>query len=333
MTKPQAPLLEVVDLHVDFRVVGVTRHAVRGVSFELEAGQTLAVLGESGSGKSVTAQAIMGLLDHNHAEVRGRVAFEGRELVGLTRSQRREYQGRRIAMIFQDALSALNPVWTAGTQIAEVLRVHSGLSRTEARRQTIELLERVRIPDAARRYDSFPHEMSGGMRQRVMIAIALALEPQVLIADEPTTALDVTVQAQILQLLAELRVDERLALLFITHDLSVSAEIADRVAVMYAGRIVETGATADVYAHPRHPYTVGLLDSAPRRARHGARLVPIPGSPPALSAIPDGCPFHPRCPLAIDLCDTVAPPLRRFGPAHASACYRAEEIGLDRSTA
>jgi oligopeptide transport system ATP-binding protein len=314
-------LLKVRDLRVDFDVHRSRLAAVRGVDFDLAAGETLAVLGESGSGKSVTAQAVMGLLDPRRAHVRGSIRFEGSELVGSRRAERRRLQGRRIAMIFQDALAALNPVAPVGGQIAEVLRVHERIGKADARRRAIELMDRVRIPAAATRYSSYPHQLSGGMRQRIMIAMALALGPDVLIADEPTTALDVTVQAQIMQLLIQLRADTGMAMLFITHDLSVSAEVADRIAVMYAGRIVETGAAGEVYRDPRHPYTAGLLASVPRAATRGGRLTPIPGGPPSLAALPRGCPFHPRCPLAEDVCRTEDPPLHIPGPGRVSACH------------
>jgi oligopeptide/dipeptide ABC transporter ATP-binding protein len=324
------PLLAIRDLHVDFSVHGRTLQAVRGVSFDLEAGETLAVLGESGSGKSVTAQAIMGLLDPRRASVNGSVEFRGTDLLTLSRSERRRYQGRRIAMIFQDALAALNPVATVGNQIAEVLRVHNGASKAEARVRAVELMDRVRIPAATDRYDSYPHQLSGGMRQRIMIAMALALEPDVLIADEPTTALDVTVQAQIMQLLMQLRDETGLALLFITHDLAVSAEVANRIAVMYCGRIVESGPAALLYRSARHPYTAGLLNSVPRVATIGQRLTPITGSPPSLAQLPTGCTFHPRCPMAEDVCRSNEPSLRDLTPEHFSACHFAEEVSRER---
>jgi oligopeptide transport system ATP-binding protein len=324
------PLLATDDLRVDFRLRTRTVQAVRGVSLALAPGETLAVLGESGSGKSVTAQAIMGLLDPKRAAVTGAVRFQGTDLLTVGRRERRRYQGRRIAMVFQDALAALNPVATVGNQIAEALRVHEGMSRSAARDRSVELMNQVRIPAAATRYDSYPHQLSGGMRQRIMIAMALAMQPDVLIADEPTTALDVTVQAQIMELLIKLRDDTGLAMLFITHDLGVSAEIADRIAVMYTGRVVETGPAAEVYGPPRHPYTVGLLNSMPRAAIRGQRLTPIVGNPPSLAALPKGCTFHPRCPLARDICRTEEPVLRQVSDEHASACHFAEEVNGER---
>jgi oligopeptide/dipeptide ABC transporter ATP-binding protein len=324
-----APLLEVDDLRVEFTVAGRGLRAVRGVSFSLAPGETLAVLGESGSGKSVTAQAVMGLLDRRRTKVSGSIRLQGTDLLAVSAAERRRRQRHRIAMIFQDALAALNPVVSVGAQIAEVLRVHGGASRARARSGAVELMDRVRIPAAAMRYDSYPHQMSGGMRQRIMIAMALALQPQILIADEPTTALDVTVQAQILDLLMQLRDDTGMALMFITHDLSVSAEIADRIAVMYAGRIVESGPAAEVYRHSHHPYTLGLLRSVPRAAGRGRRLSPIPGSPPSLSALPSGCTFHPRCPRAAGICAESDPSLLTVAAGHTSACHFAEEVGHD----
>jgi oligopeptide/dipeptide ABC transporter ATP-binding protein len=332
MAEPDADrlLLAVDGLRVAFRGPGGRAlEAVRGVSFTLAAGETLAVLGESGSGKSVTAQAVMGLLDRTRTTVSGCVRLAGTDLLNLRRSERRRKQGHRIAMIFQDALAALNPVTSVGSQIAEVLLVHRGASRAQARAGAIELMDRVRIPAAAVRYDSYPHQMSGGMRQRIMIAMALALQPQILIADEPTTALDVTVQAQILDLLMQLRDDTGMALMFITHDLSVSAEIADRIAVMYAGRSVESGPAAEVYRHSHHPYSQGLLRSVPRAAGRGQRLSPIPGSPPSLAALPGGCAFHPRCPRAEAICAHDEPPVITIDAGHISACHFALEVGHD----
>ncbi|MGH8974062.1 MAG: ABC transporter ATP-binding protein [Acidimicrobiia bacterium] len=320
----EGPVLVVEDLAVEFPTPDGVVAAVNGVSFGLSAGETLAVVGESGSGKSVTAMAAMGLIEAPGRVTAGSVRFEGVDLLALPEDERRRVRGPGMAMVFQDALSALNPVFSVGFQIGEMLRVHEGLGRREARARAIELLERVRIPGAAGRVGDYPHQFSGGMRQRVMIAMALALDPRVLIADEPTTALDVTVQAQILELLAGLRAEGGMGLLLITHDLGVVAEVADRVAVMYAGRIVEAGPAADVLVAPRHPYTQGLLASMPGR-RPGQRLEPIAGAPPSLSRIPPGCPFHPRCPWVIDRCRTELPPLQ--GPAgREAACWRAEEV-------
>jgi oligopeptide transport system ATP-binding protein len=321
------PLLRVTDLHVEFPVRGATVRAVNGLSYELHEGETLAILGESGSGKSVAAQAVMGILDSPPARITGgSVWFRGTELLALPERQRRTYRGDKIAMIFQDALSALNPVHRVGDQIAEMLRVHRGVGRAEARRRAIELMDRVRIPSARSRVDDYPHQFSGGMRQRVMIAMSLALEPEVLIADEPTTALDVTVQAQIMRLLAELQ--RELSMGLIPHDLGVVADVADRIVVMYAGAGVEEALVDDLYARPGHPYTEGLLASVPRIDRGGTRLTPITGAPPSLAAIPAGCPFHPRCPRgefgARDRCATDRPAFADLGWKHRSACHYAD---------
>jgi oligopeptide/dipeptide ABC transporter ATP-binding protein len=331
MALPDPPLLEVTDLHVEFRLRGgTTVHAVNGLSYELHAGETLAILGESGSGKSVGAQAVMGILDSPPAYVtKGEVRFRGTDLLALPEKRRRTYRGARIAMIFQDALSALNPVHRVGDQVAEMLRVHQGMGRAAARERAVELMDRVRIPSAAARAGDYPHQFSGGMRQRVMIAMALALDPDALIADEPTTALDVTVQAQIMRLLSELRDERSMGLILITHDLGVVAGVADRILVMYAGRAVEEAAAADLYARPAHPYTEGLLASVPRVDRRRAALIPIAGAPPTLTAIPPGCPFHPRCPRARgrERCQVEVPELRPVGePERRSACHYAEEV-------
>ncbi|GLY84763.1 ABC transporter ATP-binding protein [Actinoallomurus iriomotensis] len=341
------PLLAVEDLHVEFRSRGRSVQAVNGLSYTLDEGETLAILGESGSGKSVGAQAVMGILDTPPAHVtKGSVRFRGTELLGLPEKKRRDYRGAKISMIFQDALSALNPVHRVGDQIAEMLIVHRKSSRGEARKRAIDLMDRVRIPSAASRVNDFPHQFSGGMRQRVMIAMALALEPDVLIADEPTTALDVTVQAQIMKLLAELQEEMRMGLILITHDLGVVADVADRIALMYAGRVVEEAWVEDLYARPAHPYAEGLLASVPRIDVRDRSLTPIKGSPPNLAAIPSGCPFHPRCPRARDRCSTEVPELRllqagegapdrsgaRSGAPspHRSACHYAEEVSGGR---
>jgi oligopeptide transport system ATP-binding protein len=320
-------MLEVADLHVEFRTRDGVVHAVNGVSYRVDRGEALAILGESGSGKSVSAQAVMGLIDSPPGFVTaGEVRYRGEDLLALPEARRRAVRGRRIAMIFQDALSALNPVFSVGDQIAEMYRVHEGLSRADARDRAVQMMDRVHIPSAAARYGDYPHQFSGGMRQRVMIAMALALGPEVLIADEPTTALDVTVQAQIMELLAELQSEHHMALILITHDLGVVADVADRIAVMYAGRVVEDGPVRALYRHPAHPYTEGLLRSIPRVDQKGLDLTPIGGSPPNLAHIPPGCPFHPRCPYARDRCRVEDPPLREVGAGHRSACHFAEEV-------
>src|SRR6201991_2879325 len=280
---PRAHLLHVDELHVEFRTRDGVAKAVNGVNMWLRPGETLAVLGESDSGKSVTAQAIMGILDTPPAPVTGgRVLYRGVEMLGLSETDRRRVRANRIAMIFQDALSALNPVFTVGFQVAELSRKHRGMSRRDAKARAIELLDQVRIPAARDRINDYPHQFSGGLRQRGMIAMALALDPEILIADEPTTALDVTVQAQIMDLLAELQQERQMGLILITHDLGVVADVADRIAVMYAGRMVEEANVYDLYAKPGHPYTLGLLDSIPRIDEKGQELRTIKGLPPNL---------------------------------------------------
>ncbi|WP_371100235.1 ABC transporter ATP-binding protein [Streptomyces sp. PU_AKi4] len=315
-------LLEVRDLHVEFHTRDGVAKAVDGVSYGVDAGETLAVLGESGSGKSVTAQAVMGILDTPPARITGgEVLFRGRDLLKLKEDERRRVRGAEMAMIFQDALSSLNPVLTVGDQLAEMFTVHRGTSRKEARARAVELMDRVRIPAARERAGQYPHQFSGGMRQRIMIAMALALEPALIIADEPTTALDVTVQAQVMELLAELRRELRMGLILITHDLGVVADVADRIAVMYAGRTVESAPVHDVYKNPAHPYTRGLLASVPRLDLKGRELYAVEGLPPNLAHVPPGCAFHPRCPSARDVCRTDAPPLYEVSPTRGSACH------------
>ena len=320
---PDAPLLEVVDLQVEFRTREGVAKAVHGMNFTLGQGETIAILGESGSGKSVTAQAIMGILDSPPGFVTGgQVLFRGTDLLALKERDRRRYRGQRIAMVFQDALSALNPVYKVGYQIGEMFTAHRGMSKKDARLKAIELMDRVRIPGAKDRVDDYPHQFSGGMRQRIMIAMAIALDPDILIADEPTTALDVTVQAQIMDLLAELQRENNTGLMLITHDLGVVAEVADKVAVMYAGRVVEQAPVQEVYAAPAHPYTRGLIDSIPRLDSKGEVLYAIKGIPPNLTAIPPGCAFNPRCARAQDVCrDDPEPPLVQVAAGRTSACH------------
>ncbi|MER6428689.1 ABC transporter ATP-binding protein [Streptomyces sp900105245] len=315
-------LLEVCDLKVEFRTRDGVAHAVNGVSYGVDAGETLAVLGESGSGKSVTAQAVMGILDTPPARITGgRILFQGQDLLTLKEEERRRIRGARMAMIFQDALSALNPVLSVGDQLAEMFVVHRGASKKDARARAVELMDRVRIPAAAQRARDYPHQFSGGMRQRIMIAMALSLEPALVIADEPTTALDVTVQAQVMDLLAELQREYRMGLILITHDLGVVADVADRIAVMYAGKIVESAPVHDIYKAPAHPYTRGLLDSIPRLDQKGQELYAIKGLPPNLTRIPPGCSFHPRCPMARDVCRTDEPALYEVAEVRGSACH------------
>ncbi|MFJ1899188.1 MULTISPECIES: ABC transporter ATP-binding protein [unclassified Streptomyces] len=315
-------LLEVRDLHVEFHTRDGVAKAVNGVNYSVSEGETLAVLGESGSGKSVTAQAIMGILDMPPGKISGgEILFKDRDLLKLKREERRKIRGQEMAMIFQDALSSLNPVLTVGEQLGEMFVVHRGASRKEAKAKAVELMDRVRIPAAKERVGNYPHQFSGGMRQRIMIAMALALEPSLIIADEPTTALDVTVQAQVMDLLAELQRELNMGLILITHDLGVVADVADKIAVMYAGRIVETSPVHDIYRAPAHPYTQGLLRSIPRLDQKGRELYAIKGLPPNLLHIPPGCAFNPRCPMAQDVCRTDVPPLFDVAENRQSACY------------
>jgi oligopeptide transport system ATP-binding protein len=317
-----APLLDVDGLCVEFRTRGETARAVNGVSFTVRAGETLALLGESGCGKSVTAHAVLGVLESPPAYVTGgAVRYRGVDLLGMSPARRRSIRGDRIAMVFQDALSALNPVLTVGFQIAEMYRIHRDLSRAESRRRAVELLDLVRIPAARQRVGDYPHQFSGGMRQRVLIAMALALDPEIMIADEPTTALDVTVQAQILELLAELQAARTMGLILITHDMGVVAEVADRVAVMYAGRIVDDAPVGDAYARPAHHYTNALLRSTPHLHRKDRQLAVVQGSPPVLTDIPAGCAFHPRCPAAQHVCRVEPPPLTALPGERRVACH------------
>ncbi|SCG34256.1 oligopeptide transport system ATP-binding protein [Micromonospora halophytica] len=325
--RPSGRLLEVDDLRVEFRTRDGVAKVINGVTYHVDAGETLAVLGESGSGKSVTAQTIMGILDMPPGFVTGgQVRFHGKDMLKMSAEERRRIRGEGIAMIFQDSLSALNPVFTVGFQIAEQFRIRRGMSRADAKKRAIEMLDQVKIPNAKGRFNNFPHQFSGGMRQRAMIAMSLALDPEVLIADEPTTALDVTVQAQIMDLLGELQRERRMGMILITHDLGVVADVADRIAVMYAGRIVEEADVYDLYAKPAHPYTLGLLDSIPRLDEKGQQLRTIKGLPPNLMNIPPGCPFNPRCAMAQPVCREKLPPLLQIGAGRASACHFAEEL-------
>ncbi|MEV6263343.1 ABC transporter ATP-binding protein [Streptomyces sp. NPDC051784] len=315
-------LLEVRDLHVEFHTREGVAKAVNGVNYSVAAGETLAVLGESGSGKSVTAQAIMGILDMPPGRISGgEILFKDRDLLKLKSEERRRIRGQEMAMIFQDALSSLNPVLSVGQQLGEMFVVHRGMSRGDAKAKAVELMDRVRIPAARQRVGDFPHQFSGGMRQRIMIAMALALEPDLIIADEPTTALDVTVQAQVMDLLAELQRELNMGLILITHDLGVVADVADKIAVMYAGRIVETSPVHEIYKAPAHPYTKGLLRSIPRLDQKGQELYAIKGLPPNLLHIPPGCAFNPRCPMAQDVCRTDVPPLYEVDEERRSACH------------
>jgi peptide/nickel transport system ATP-binding protein len=319
-------LLEVRDLRVRFSTDDGVVKAVDGLTFDLERGRTLGIVGESGSGKSVTSLAIMGLHRGRDTDITGEVKLDGEDLVSASDERVRQLRGSKMAMIFQDPLSALHPYYSVGAQIVEAYRVHNHVSRQVARKRAVDLLGRVGIPQPAVRVDDYPHQFSGGMRQRVMIAMALSCDPGLLIADEPTTALDVTVQAQILDLIVDLQAEFGSAVILITHDLGVVAEIADEVLVMYAGRAVEKGTTADVFKQPAHPYAWGLLGSMPRLdVARVDRLEPIPGTPPSLINVPPGCPFHPRCayPAEVggDRCRTEEPALLPVAPGHRAACH------------
>ncbi len=316
------PLLSVEDLHVEFWTSRGTVYAVNGISFEVGAGETLGIVGESGCGKSVTSLALLGILSRAGRVTSGSAIFGGRDLLKLDDQQLRKIRGREIAMIFQDPMSSLNPVLTVGRQIREALEIHFDMDSAPANRRAAELLEQVGIPSARQRLGDYPHQFSGGMRQRAMIAMALACEPKLLIADEPTTALDVTIQAQILDLLRELVSERDTSMILITHDLGVVAGICERVHVMYAGTFVETGSVDQVFAAPQHPYTYGLLRSVPRldTARRQA-LQPIAGSPRNMLSPPDSCPFAPRCPNRIQVCTEVLPQLEPVEPGHRIACF------------
>ncbi len=297
--------------------------AVDGVSFSIAAGEALGLVGESGCGKTTTLRTILGLIPR-HATVSGRVLFEGEDLLAKGGDAMRRRRGKAISMIFQEPMTALNPLMRAGQQIAEAIEINLGHHGREARREAVELMRRVGIPDAERRYRAYPHELSGGMRQRVMIAMALSCHPRLVLCDEPTTALDVTVQEQILNILATMQREEDLSILYVTHDLAVVSALCDRVAVMYAAQIVEIGTVDEVFRRPRHPYTLGLLRSIPRFERVQDTLNAIQGAPPHLLAPPPGCRFHPRCPYAEDDCRSGDFPLRQVGDAHESACIHSE---------
>jgi len=321
-----APLLEVQDLRIHFPTDDGLVKSVDGVTFSVDRGSTLGIVGESGSGKSVTSLGIMGLHQGSSARITGEIKLDGEELVGADPDRVRELRGGKMAMIFQDPLSSLHPYFKIGDQIAEAYRIHHGdASKKQARQRAVDMLGRVGIPQPSARVDDYPHQFSGGMRQRVMIAMALVNDPELLIADEPTTALDVTVQAQILDLISDLQAEFGSAVIIITHDLGVVAELSDEILVMYAGRPVEYGTTAEIFGQPSHPYTWGLLASMPRIDRERiARLVPIPGTPPSLIRVPSGCPFHPRCRYAGQTggkSQNEVPPLREVTPGHLSACH------------
>ncbi|RYL89745.1 ABC transporter ATP-binding protein [Sporolactobacillus sp. THM7-4] len=315
-------LLEIKDLNVRFNLFGAKVQAVRGVSLHLKKGETLAIVGESGSGKSVTSKAIMGLIPNPPGEITsGEILFEGHDLVHYSNKQMQKIRGKEISMIFQDPMTALNPTMKVGKQIMEGLIKHQKMSRQDAKKRAIELLRLVGIPKPEVRVNEYPHQFSGGMRQRVVIAIALACNPKILIADEPTTALDVTIQAQILDLMRELQKKTGTAIILITHDLGVVANLAQRVGVMYGGKLVETGTLEEIFYRPKHPYTWGLLSSMPKLHAKTDKLLAIPGSPPDLSDPPKGCPFAPRCPYAMKVCTEQMPEYTYLSDTQRTACW------------
>jgi peptide/nickel transport system ATP-binding protein len=322
---PASAMLDVRDLRIHFPTLDGLVKAVDGVSFTLDRGRTLGIVGESGSGKSVTSLGILGLYHRGNAQISGKIYLDGEDVVAASQSRVRELRGNKMAMIFQDPLSSLHPYYTIGNQIAEAYLIHNKVGKKAARAHAVDLLKRVGIPQPASRVDDYPHQFSGGMRQRAMIAMALSCDPELLIADEPTTALDVTVQAQILDLISDLQQEYDSAVIMITHDLGVVAELADDILVMYAGRMAEYGSSEDIFAHPGHPYTWGLLGSMPRLDRTRMdRLLSIRGTPPSLINVPEGCPFHPRCDYATRTngrSEKEVPALRQVGPGHLVACH------------
>lgn len=319
-------LLRIEDLTIQFRTANGTFPAVRDVSFSLKQGETICIVGESGSGKSITSLSIMGLLPNNGEITEGSIVIDGQELVGKSEEELQRIRGNKISMIFQEPMTALNPVFTIGFQLQEPLRIHRGLSKRQAMEQSVELLKKVGIPNPEEKIHQFPHQLSGGMRQRVMIAMALACEPSVLIADEPTTALDVTIQAQILDLIDELKEQMGMGVVFVTHDMGVVAEIADRVMVMYAGEVVEYGDVKTIFENPQHPYTQGLLAAVPNVDDETHEMKVIPGSMPSIDTEITGCRFHDRCPFAMDICKEKKPAL--IGENHATRCWL-QEVGKD----
>ncbi|MUK89669.1 ATP-binding cassette domain-containing protein [Ornithinibacillus sp. L9] len=321
-------ILDVKDLHVTFSTYGGTVQAVRGVNFHLNKGETLAIVGESGCGKSVTSNAIMRLIPNPPGKIAdGKIMFKGKDLTKVSEKKMRSIRGVDISMIFQDPMTALNPTLTIGTQLMEGLRQHQQVSREKAKKRALEMMDLVGIPNPEERLKQYPHQFSGGMRQRIVIAIALICEPELLIADEPTTALDVTIQAQILELFEKIQDITGVSIILITHDLGVVAKIADRIAVMYAGKIVETGTKRDIFYNPEHPYTKGLLKSVPRLDVQGEKLIPIDGTPPDLFSPPKGCPFAPRCPFAMEVCNKMYPDAVELNESHQVNCWLQDERG------
>ncbi len=326
-----AAFLDVRELKTTFRTRRGLLTAVDGISFDISNSEVVGLVGESGSGKSITSRSIMGLIPQPPGKVKGSILLDGRELLNQSSRQWQHVRGEQIAMIFQDPMTSLNPVYNIGEQVMEALRFHKGLSNAQAADQTLELFNQVGLPQNRQQLEAFPHQLSGGMRQRVMIAMAIACSPRLLIADEPTTALDVTIQAQILDLLRTLNRQHGMALLLITHDLGIVAEICQRVLVMYSGRIMEKTDVETLFKQPRHPYTLGLIQSRPEIESRRQRLQPIPGSPPDLTQVPPGCPFHPRCPWVKNRCQVEKPPLRELTPGHWNACQFSEEIAQEVS--
>ncbi|MGB3071639.1 MAG: ABC transporter ATP-binding protein [Ottowia sp.] len=318
-----SPLVHVRDLHVRFQSTQGSISAVNGVNLDLNAGETLCILGESGSGKSVTLRSLMRLNPEDKTQMQGTLHVAGMDIIRATRPEMSALRGSTVSMIFQEPMTSLDPVFTIGTQIAETVRRHDGCSADQARQRALDLLELVQVPSARQRLEAYPHELSGGLRQRAMIAIALSCRPQLLLADEPTTALDATVQIQVLLLLKQLQKELGMGIIFVTHDLGVACEVANRIAVMYAGRIIEDGATADILRSPSHPYTRGLLNATVHANMRGQRLSTIPGSPPSLTQLPAGCSFAPRCEMRTDHCAEALPPLRPFGNHRAVRCHLA----------
>ena len=327
------PVLSIRDLVVEFDTTDGVVHAVDGVSYDVHPGETMGVVGESGSGKSVTVMAALGLIQIPPGRiVNGEVLYKGRNILGLDEDELRKIRNKEIAMIFQDPMTSLNPVFKVGDQIAEALLVHDDkLTDDAARKRTVDLLEMVGVPNPDRRFDQYPHEYSGGMRQRAMIAMAMANQPSVLIADEPTTALDVTIQAQVLEVMKVAAEETGAGTVMITHDLGVVAEMADRVTVMYAGRVVESGTVDEIFHDPKHPYTLGLMMSLPRVTGEMQKLLPIPGNPPSVISLPPGCAFHPRCRMSEgrELCRTKVPELVEASPGHMSACHFPDEVAIE----
>ena len=314
-------LLDIQDLHVEFPTSDGVVRAVDGLSYTVSRGETFGIVGESGSGKSVSSLAVMGLLNPKQARLSGKILYKGQNLLDLSTDDMREIRGKEIAMIFQDPFACLHPMYRVGDQLTEAVRAHQKVSKAAAKDRAVEMLTAVGIPKPAERFADYPHQFSGGMRQRAMIAMGLINNPEILIADEPTTALDVTVQAQILELIDRVKQEYDIGVILITHDLGVISEVAQTVMVMYAGRAMELGGKSEVFAKPLHPYTWGLLESIPRVDQKSTRLNPIEGSPPSLIFVPEGCPFHPRCPHRFGLCDQERPEFRDRGGGHAEACH------------